>query len=217
MYIVGSVLPPFPTVLAVTGSGSIALSLIMAIGFLANAFQICCNCFLGATRLIVAMDGDRIFPSRFGLGVIDPVRRSPVRAHWAYFVASIPWMAAYHFVPGWPIITLGVTFAGSYVFAFSALAATRIPTTMSALWLTSDIASFSPTLIRATGFIAFGASLIAVVTYLFLPNLGLTRPITYTLVFASIVASVAMFQVARQSRRRLDVAVTKPPRESGLF
>lgn len=220
--IVTKVIQPFPNVLAMTGSGSVWLSVIIALGFLANAFQVMCNCFIGMTRIIVAMANDGMLPRRLDLGRVDSRRHSPVRAHWAYFGASVPWIAAYNYFPDWrQHYTLGVTLACGYVFALSALAATRIPTTMRTLWLTSEIRKLPGWLIQAVGFIAFGLAAVMVLAlgYL-LPGYGWHDAVPYLilLILAGIIAaSYALFVLARSKYPHIDETIALPPAEVGRF
>ena len=122
------VLQPFPSVLAIAVAKHTWLAIVISLGFLANAFQVTCNCFIGVTRILVAMSADRMLPATLALEQVDATRRAPLRAHWAYLVASVPFILGYNLIPGWrDYETLLVTFACGYVFVFSCLAATRIP------------------------------------------------------------------------------------------
>ncbi len=98
---VKGILQPFPNVLAMAVSGGIFLASLIALGFFANAFQVTCNCFIGVTRILAAMSADGFIPRRLGFETIDPHLHSPVKAHWAYFIASIPVIGFYNFIPSW--------------------------------------------------------------------------------------------------------------------
>ncbi|HEX8990188.1 MAG TPA: hypothetical protein VF784_00790, partial [Anaerolineales bacterium] len=52
---------------------------------------------------------------------------TPVNAHLAFMLASIPAILAYNLVPGWVALTLGVTFGGGMGFTGSALAGIFFP------------------------------------------------------------------------------------------
>jgi hypothetical protein len=214
------VLQPFPSVLAMAASGSVAISTLIALGFIANSFQVTCNSLIGVSRILVGMSNDRVLPAFLELDVIDSRSHAPVRANWFYFLFSIPWMIAYNFVPGWSTYSLGVTFGCGYVFALSALAATRIPTKMKEFFATSTIHRWNPRWIVVTGATGFAIGIAMVLSYLFLPQLGLTGMIPNIIVVGIIVASYLTYQaatwrsdlVARAFETRPHDAIsTKPP------
>jgi len=60
--------------------------------------QIVHNCYIGMTRIMVAMSLDRVLPEWFSK--VDERFHTPVNAHLAYFLASIPIIFAYNLVPG---------------------------------------------------------------------------------------------------------------------
>jgi amino acid transporter len=212
-----TVLQPFPNILAMAGSHSVFWASIIALGFVANAFQVTCNCFIGVTRILVAMGTDRLLPERLALDRVHPLRHAPVRAHWAYFIFTLPWLACYNFFPGWQNYTLGVTFACGYVFTFSALAATKIPSKMKSIWLTSAIYDRSPRVIRWTGYLGFSAGLAIVLAYLLLPQLGLTSSTAYLLVVGIVLVSYLLYVYARSKSPLLDERLQETPTEIEQF
>jgi amino acid transporter len=90
---VKSVLQPFPNVLAMASTGSLLLVIIIALGFIANSFQITCNCFIGVTRILVKMGNDGMLPITLPHGrridYVDPESHTPKNAHWLYFCLSV--------------------------------------------------------------------------------------------------------------------------------
>jgi len=62
--------------------------LLIAVGYLLNSFQIVCNCYIGMTRILVAMSLDRLLPEWFSK--VHEKYHTPMNAHLAYFLASIP-------------------------------------------------------------------------------------------------------------------------------
>lgn len=221
--LVKNILQPFPNILAMASSGSILLNTLIAFGFIANAFQVTCNCFIGMTRILVAMGGDGIFPPSMAMDRVDPRRHAPVRAHTVYLIGSLFWIAAYNFVPHWTDWTLGVTFACGYVFAFSALAATRIPSKMKDLWLNSEIchrrSTFlgHPLFIKAVGYVGFLFGITMVLAYLIVPQLGLTGLWPYLLVFAIIALSYGIYALARARTDLIERALRQAPEELEQF
>ena len=110
---------PFPNILAISLSGSVLVVFFISLGYIANSFQIFCNCYIGMTRNMVAMALDRVLPE--WISRVHQKLYSPVNAHVAYFLVSIAWILAYNYVPNWATYTLGVTFGCGYVFVFSCL------------------------------------------------------------------------------------------------
>jgi amino acid transporter len=118
----------WPPIIAVALTASPLVVLIIGIGYLLNGFQIVCNCYIGMTRVMVAMSLDRILPEWFSK--VDQKLHTPVNAHLAYFLASIPVILGYSLVTQpftWVALTLGVTFGCGYVFIITCLAGALLP------------------------------------------------------------------------------------------
>jgi APA family basic amino acid/polyamine antiporter len=118
----------WPPIIAVALTASPLIVLIIGLGYLLNGFQIVCNCYIGVTRIMVAMSLDRLLPAWFSK--VHERLHTPVNSHLAYFLASIPVILAYNLVTQpftWTSLTLGVTFACGYVFAMTALAGALLP------------------------------------------------------------------------------------------
>src|SRR5512135_1123542 len=118
----------WPPIIAVALTASPLVVLIIGLGYLLNGFQIVCNCYIGVTRIMVAMSLDRVLPEWFSR--VDEKLHTPVNAHLAYFLASIPVIVAYNKVTqpfSWTGLTLGVTFGCGYVFIITCLAGALLP------------------------------------------------------------------------------------------
>ncbi len=116
-----------PSMLAVAITRNPLLILIIGIGFTLNSFQIVCNCYIGVTRIMVAMSLDRLLPA--WVSKVHERFHTPVNAHLVYFLLSIPIFALYSFRYGeFILFTLGVTFGCGYVFAATALSGAFLPT-----------------------------------------------------------------------------------------
>ncbi len=115
----------WPPILAVALTGSPIVVILIAFGYIMNGHQIVHNCYIGMTRVIVAMSLDRLLPEWFSR--VDERHHTPANAHWAYFLASIPVILAYNLVPGWIGLTLGVTFGCGYVFIITSLSGALLP------------------------------------------------------------------------------------------
>jgi amino acid transporter len=147
--------------------------LIIAIGYLLNGFQIVCNCYIGMTRVMVAMSLDRLLPE--WISKVDEKLHTPVNAHWAYFLASIPVILAYNLVPGWIGLTLGVTFGCGYVFVITCIAGALLPYRAREVYEASPAAKYklgNTPLITVLGVLGGVLGTIMVLAFLFAPQLG---------------------------------------------
>src|SRR4030067_611884 len=115
----------WPNIIAIAVALSPIVVLIIGLGYILNSHQIVHNCYIGMTRVMVAMSLDRLLPEWFSQ--VHPKYHTPVNAHLAYFLASIPIILAYNLVPGWVGLTLGVTFGCGYVFIVTCLAGALLP------------------------------------------------------------------------------------------
>jgi len=115
----------WPNIIAVAMVASPIIVLIIGAGYLLNSHQIVHNCYIGMTRILVAMSLDRVLPEWFSR--VDERHHTPRNAHLAYLLASIPIILAYNLVHGWVGLTLGVTFGCGYVFIITCLAGALLP------------------------------------------------------------------------------------------
>jgi amino acid transporter len=115
----------WPPILAVALTGSPIVVLLIAFGYLFNSFQIANNIMIGTTRIMVAASLDRAMPEWFSR--VSERLHTPVNAHLAFLLGSIPAILCYNLVPGWIALTLGVTFGGGLGFTGSALAGIFFP------------------------------------------------------------------------------------------
>lgn len=171
--LVRSVLQPFPNVLAMASSGSPTLSFIIALGFMANAFQVTCNCYIGMSKIILRMDADGLFPKRLRLNETETGAHAPMRAYWLYFWLSFPIIIGYSVFSKWYDYTVGVIFAGGYVFLMSSMAIRKLACDQS---FKEHCAYLGTNGVRNVRIIASVASILAatmVVCYLVIPQLGM--------------------------------------------
>ncbi len=118
----------WPPILAVALTASPIIVLIIGLGYLLNGFQIVCNCYIGMTRVMVAMALDRLLPEWFSK--VNEKFHTPVNAHLGYFLASLPVIIGYSLIKqpfSWTTLTLGVTFGCGYVFIITCLAGALLP------------------------------------------------------------------------------------------
>ncbi|MBM4423968.1 MAG: APC family permease [Chloroflexi bacterium] len=163
----------WPPILAVALTASPLVVLIIGVGYILNGFQIVCNCYIGMTRVMVAMSLDRLLPEWFSK--VDDTLHTPVNAHLAYFLASIPVILAYNLVPGWVGLTLGVTFGCGYVFVVTSLAGALLPYKAKDLYDASPGSKYTVggvPLITVLGGLGAVLGTLMVLAFLFAPQLG---------------------------------------------
>jgi len=163
----------WPPILAVALTASPLVVLIIGLGYILNGFQIVCNCYIGMTRVMVAMSLDRLLPEWFSR--VDEKLHTPMNAHIAYFLASLPVILAYNLVPGWIGLTLGVTFGCGYVFVITCLAGALLPYRAKELYEASPGAQYKlggMPLLTVVGGIGAVLGTAMVLAFLFSPQLG---------------------------------------------
>ena len=163
----------WPPIVAVALTASPLVVLIIGLGYLLNGFQIVCNCYIGMTRILVAMSLDRLLPEWFSK--VHEKFHTPMNAHWAYFLASIPVILAYSLVPGWIGLTLGVTFGCGYVFVLTCIAGALLPYRAKELYEASPGAKYKlggMPLITVLGVLGGVIGVLMVAAFLLAPQLG---------------------------------------------
>src|SRR5574341_1173690 len=148
-----------PSMLAVAVSNNPLLILLIGIGFTLNAFQIICNCYIGVTRIMVAMSLDRLLPE--WVSRVHDRLHTPVNAHLLYFLFSLPIFYLYsYFYNDFLLFTLGVTFGCGYAFAATALAGALSPFRAKELYEASPGARY-----KVNGWIGLLLMLVGLVTF----------------------------------------------------
>ncbi len=198
----------WPNIIAVAISGSPIIVLIIGIGYILNSFQIVNNCYIGMTRVMVAMSLDRLLPE--WVSRVNERFHTPVNAHLAYFLASIPVILVYNLWGPWVGLTLGVTFACGYVFVITCLAGALLPYRAKDIYEASPGAQYKlgnipwVTILGIVGFIVGTAFVLMFMLY---PQLGLTSTLAYVVVFGVIAVSLIWYFLAKgaQKSRGIDV------------
>jgi amino acid transporter len=206
----------WPNILATALAFSPIVTIIIAFGFIMNSHQIVHNCYIGMTRVMLAMSFDRILPE--WISRVHERLRTPVNAHLAYFVASIPVIWLYNtFAYGegdgqvtWTSLTLGVTFACGYVFVATALAGSLLPFRAKAAYEASPGARYTIggfPLVSLVGLL--GAAFGVVFLFLFITNeqLGLTTTLANTIVGGVLLFAAAWYLIAKTVRRNAGIKV----------
>ncbi len=181
----------WPNIIAIAVTASPIIVLIIGLGYILNSHQIVHNCYIGMTRVIVAMSLDRLLPEWFSK--VDDRRHTPANAHWAYFLASIPVILAYNLVPGWVGLTLGVTFGCGYVFIITCLAGALLP------YRAKDVYEASPgSKYLVSGYVGVLFTLLGVIAFIWTswslaPDAFASYPVLIWLVRLGAIVAVALF------------------------
>jgi APA family basic amino acid/polyamine antiporter len=166
----------WPPILAVALTASPLVVLIIGLGYILNGFQIVCNCYIGMTRIMVAMSLDRLLPEWFSR--VNEKLHTPVNAHLAYFLASVPVILGYNLVTqpfSWTSLTLGVTFGCGYVFVVTSLAGALMPYRAKEVYEASPGAHYKVggiPLITVLGGLGAVVGTLMVATFVFTKELG---------------------------------------------
>jgi basic amino acid/polyamine antiporter, APA family len=192
----------WPNIVAMALAGSPIIVVLIAIGYILNAFQIVNNCYIGMTRVMVAMSLDRLLPE--WVSRVSDRLHTPVNAHLAYFIASIPVILVYNLWGQWTALTLGVTFACGYVFVITALAGALMPYRAKALYDASPGAVYklgNIPMVTVFGLVGALVGGIMVLMFMFYSALGLTSVLAYQVVFGVLAVSIIWYFLAKMIQR----------------
>jgi APA family basic amino acid/polyamine antiporter len=204
----------WPPIIAVALAGSPLVVLIIGLGYLLNGFQIVCNCYIGMTRVLVAMSLDRLLPEWFSK--VNEKLHTPMNAHIAYFAASIPVILAYNLVPGWIGLTLGVTFGCGYVFVITCIAGALLPYRAKELYEASPGAKYKLggiPMITVLGVLGGILGILMVAAFLFAPQLGvlgtwsMANPWPQVIAFGIILISWIWYMIAKNAQKSRGINV----------
>ena len=194
----------FPNLIAMGLTGSWIIVLLIGIGFILNSFQIVCNCYIGTTRIMVAMGLDGLLPDWFAR--VHPRWKTPLNAHLAYFIAAIPVIWGFNEIGEWTRWTLGVTFANGAVMVLSALAAALLPYRAKQVYEASPGAKYmigGMPLVTVLGILGFILGGFMVVSFLFVKDLGLAfanDALPYWIVVGTAAFGLIVYFLMRQVR-----------------
>jgi amino acid transporter len=201
----------FPNLMAMGLTGSWIVVLAIGVGFILNAFQIVCNCYIGTTRIMVAQGLDGLLPDWFAR--VSPRWKTPVNAHIAYFIAALPVIWGFNKVSEWTRWTLGVTFANGAVMVLSALAAALLPYRAKALYEASPGAKYrignTPT-VTVVGILGFLMGGFMVVSFLFVKDLGLAfsnDALPYWIVLGTAAFGLIVYLIMKSVQRSKGIKV----------
>lgn len=198
----------WPNIVAMALAGNPIIVVLIALGYILNSFQIVNNCYIGMTRVMVAMSLDRLLPE--WVSRVSDKFHTPVNAHIAYFVASIPVILVYNLWGSWTALTLGVTFACGYVFVVTALAGALLPYRAKALYDASPGAAYKVgniPLVTIFGLIGAIVGSVMVLMFMFYSALGLTSVLAYQVVFGVLAVSIIWYFLAKMVQRSRGINV----------
>jgi basic amino acid/polyamine antiporter, APA family len=198
----------WPNIVAMALTKNPIIVVLIALGYILNSFQIVNNCYIGMTRVMVAMSLDRLLPE--WVSRVSDKFHTPVNAHVIYFLASIPVILVYNLWGSWTALTLGVTFACGYVFVITALAGALMPYRAKALYDASPGASHKLgdiPLVTVLGLIGAAVGGIMVLMFMFYSALGLTSLLAYEVVFGVLAFSIVWYFVAKLVQRSRGINV----------
>lgn len=198
----------WPNLIAVAITNNPLLVALIGIGYILNSFQIVCNCYIGMTRVMVAMSLDRLLPE--WISRVDEKLRTPVNAHIVYFLASVPVILLYNLWGPWYGLTLGVTFACGYVFVVTCLAGALLPYRAREIYEASPGAKYKIggiPLITVLGVLGFIIGAIFCLMFLLKPEFGLTGLTAWSVIAGVFAVSVLGYIVAKmlQNQRGINV------------
>jgi amino acid transporter len=198
----------WPNIIAVALTASPIVVLLIGVGYILNSHQIVHNCYIGMTRVMVAMSLDRLLPA--WVSEVNERYHTPVNAHIAYFLASIPVILVYNLWGPWAALTLGVTFACGYVFVITCLAGALLPYRAPEVYAASPGAKYkigNIPVVTILGLLGFLFGSIFVMLFMLYPQLGLTSALAYAVVAGVLLVSAVWYFLAKaaQSRRGINV------------
>lgn len=204
----------WPNIVSMAVSGSPVIIVLIALGYLLNSFQIVNNCYIGVTRVMIAMSLDRVLPE--SLSRVSARFHTPVIAHVVYFLASIPVILLYNYWAQWSKLTLGVTFACGYVFVVTAFAGSVLPFRAKALFNASPGAAYKiggipvVTILGILGGV-LGAGMVFM--FAFSDAFGLNTPLAREVVIGVLIIAAVWYLVGKQVQKARGIDVTYAFRE----
>lgn len=198
----------WPNIIAVALTASPLIVIIIGLGYILNSHQIVHNCYIGMTRVMVAMSLDRLLPD--WVSKVDEKRHTPVNAHLVYFLASIPVILLYNLNGNWVSLTLGVTFACGYVFVITCLAGALLPYRAKDVYESSPGAAYKlggTPLVTVLGILGSILGGVMLLMFMFDSRLGLTSALAYQVVFGVLAVSAIWYFVAKSAQKSKGINV----------
>ena len=196
---------PYTSVLIPIMGGGAIIVVLTLFGFLTQAIQQSFNCFIGGSRILVAMSMDRLLPD--GLGKISRrFRGSPVNAILFLLIGAEILAIMLWFVPNIENYALSTALEATIYQSLTCLAAAVFPFKAKALYDASPIAKYNVgkvPLITICGGWGFLVGLVLIIFYLIEPNLGLASTAgLYGMLSVYVLAFIWFWIVRAQNARK---------------
>jgi len=200
---------PYSAVLIPIMGGGAIIVVLTLFGFLTQAIQQSFNCFIGGSRILVAMSMDRLLPD--GLGKISRrFRGSPVNAILFLLIGAEVLAVVLWFVPNLENYALSTSLEATIYQSITCLAAAVFPFKAKAIYDASPIAKYKVgniPLITLCGGWGFLVGLVLIIFYLTEPNLGLASTAGLYGMLAVYVLSFIWFWIVRAQNARKGIDV----------
>jgi len=200
---------PYSSVLIPIMGGGAIIVVLTLFGFLTQAIQQSFNCFIGGSRILVAMSMDRLLPD--GIGKISRrFRGSPVNAILFLLIGAEVLAIILWFVPNLENFALSTSLEATIYQSITCLAAAVFPFKAKAIYEASPIAKYKVgkiPLITICGGWGFLVGLVLVTFYLIEPNLGLASTAGLYGMLAVYVLSFIWFWIVRAQNAKKGIDV----------
>ena len=200
---------PYTSVLIPIMGGGAIIVVLTLFGFLTQAIQQSFNCFIGGSRILVAMSMDRLLPD--GIGKISRrFRGSPVNAILFLLIGAEVLAIVLWFVPNLENFALSTSLEATIYQSITCLAAAVFPFKAKAIYEASPIAKYKVgkiPLITLCGGWGFLVGLVLVTFYLIEPNLGLASTAGLWGMLAVYVLSFIWFWIVRAQNAKKGIDV----------
>jgi len=194
---------PYTSILIpIMGAGAIVVVLTL-LGFLTQAIQQSFNCFIGGTRLLVAMSMDRVLPESWGK-ISRRFRGSPVNAILFLLIGAEVLAVVLWFVPNLENYALSTSFVATIYQSITCLAAAVFPWRAKQIYEASPISKYKVgniPLVTLCGVWGFLVGVVLIIFYVSEPNLGLASPAGVIGMVSVFVFCFIWFWVARAANK----------------
>ncbi|MGC8874228.1 MAG: amino acid permease [Chloroflexia bacterium] len=200
---------PYTSILIPVMGGGALIVVLTLLGFFTQAIQQSFNCFIGGTRLLVAMSLDRVLPDSLGR-ISRRFRGSPVNAILFLLIGAEVLAILLWFVPKLENYALSTSLAATIYQSLTCLAAAVFPWRAKAIFEASPISRYrvgKVPLVTLCGAWGFLVGLVLIVFYLIEPNLGLASTTGLIGMIGVFVFCFVWFWVARALNLRKGINI----------
>lgn len=194
---------PYTSVLIPIMGGGAIIVVLTLFGFLTQAVQQSFNCYIGGSRILVAMSMDRLLPDALGK-ISRRFRGSPVNAILFLLIGAEVLAVVLWFVPNLENYALSTSLEATIYQSITCLAAAVFPWKAKAIYDASPIAKYKAgkiPLITLFGSFGFLVGLVLIVFYIIEPGLGLASTAGLWGMFAVYVLAFLWFWISRAQNK----------------